>query len=249
MVNDIKTQSQAIFIKGVDVILPPRCPVSGDIVDAQGMISPASWQDIDFIADPICGSCGIPLSFEVGDNGKCMACFDNPPTYSSSRSALQYNDASRNLILGFKHGDKAHVVNSFIPWMVRAGQDMIAEGDYIIPVPLHYRRLVARRYNQSALIAEYLSMLVDILHLPLAMKRVRSTPSQGHLSQDDRRKNVSKAFDVTAQYRDKIKGKIIILVDDVYTTGATVNECARILLYYGAAKVHVLTLARVINER
>ncbi len=249
MVNDIKEKTQSIFIKGVDVILPPRCPVTGDIVDAQGMISPAAWQDIDFIADPICCSCGIPLSFEVGDDGKCMDCFNNPPIYSSSRSALKYNDASRNLILGFKHGDKAHVVRSFIPWMVRAAHEMIAVSDYIISVPLHYRRLVARRYNQSALIAVYLSVVVDIQHLPLAMKRVRSTPSQGHLSQNDRRENVSKAFDVTAKYRHRINGKTIILVDDVYTTGATVNECARILLNYGAEKVHVLTLARVVNDR
>ncbi len=246
--NNIKMQARSILVRGVDIILPPRCPVSGDIVDAQGMIASGVWADIDFISDPICPCCGIPVGFGVDEDGKCMACFDNPPIYSSARSALKYNDASRNLILGFKHGDKTHIVSSFVPWLMRTGVDIINEADYLIPVPLHHKRLISRRYNQAALIAGELSNSTNVPHLPMAMKRVRSTPSQGCLSQDDRRKNVSQAFDVAEKHKSDLGGKVIILVDDVYTTGATVNECARILLKYGAKKVHVLTLARVVNE-
>ena len=244
----VQSTLKSILADGLNLILPPRCPVTGDMVDAQGMISSDAWRDLVFIADPLCAHCGVPLVFETEGNARCVTCLETPHVYYSARAALQYNDISRGLILGFKHGDKTHVIQSFVPWLKQAGTEMLGQADYLIPVPLHPARLIMRRYNQAALIAGALSKSSDIPHLPTAMKRVRATPSQGHLTSDERTKNVQEAFDVSPKYRDMIKGKSIVLIDDVLTTGATVNECAKLLYHHGAGQVDVLTLARVVFD-
>ena len=236
---------KSVLAEGLNLILPPRCPVTGDMVDAQGMISSDAWRDLVFIADPLCAHCGIPLAFETEGNARCVTCLETPPVYHCARAALQYNDISRDLILGFKHGDKTHVIQSFLPWLKQAGREMLGQADYLIPVPLHPARLIMRRYNQAALISGVLSKAVDVPHLPTAMKRVRATPPQGYLTSDERAVNVQEAFDIPLKYQEMIKGKSIILVDDVLTTGATVNECAKLLYSHGAGQVDVLTLARV----
>lgn len=238
-------QLQSVVTSGVDLILPPRCSVTGEIVDVQGMISAVAWADLQFISEPFCEICGIPFEFESGST--CMSCIDAPPPYDVSRSALIYNNTSRDLILGFKHGDKTHVVRSFIPWLQKFGAELLAESDFLIPVPLHPYRLILRRYNQAALIANDLSKKTSIPHLSNAMRRRRATVSQGHLSHEERQKNVRKAFDIHPKFKELIKGKVIVLIDDVYTTGATVKECSTILKENGASKVYVLTLARVLK--
>ena len=239
------TYTQTVIKEGADLILPPRCPLSGEMVDSQGMISAKAWGELDFIAEPYCQICGIPFDFESGNT--CMDCLDNPAPFISARSALIYNDASRDLILGFKHGDKTHMVRSFVPWLQKSGANMLEGADYIIPVPLHRWRLLARRYNQAALMGEALSCTLGIEHLPMALQRTRSTPSQGHLGTDERAKNVKKAFAVNEKYKDLLKDKKVILIDDVYTTGATVKECSRVLIKFGVREVHILTLARVLR--
>lgn len=235
-------------MQGVDVILPPRCPVTGEIVDAQRMISAAAWAGLDFITDPICACCGIPFEFEdKGERGKCIACLHDAPPFDTARAALIYNDTSREVILGFKHGDKTHMAPSFVPWLMRAGGDMLAQAHYLIPVPLHHMRLLSRRYNQAGLIAGVLEKETGVKHIPAALRRIRATPSQGHLKTDERAKNVRKAFDISPTYHGVLQGKNIVLIDDVYTTGATVNECTKILKRAGASRVDVLTLARVVK--
>ncbi len=238
--------TKSVVQDGVDLILPPRCTLSGEIVDTQGMLSAGAWSGLHFVADPYCVTCGIPFEFESGS--ECLECMDTPPPFSSARAALIYNDTSRDLILGFKHGDKTHLVRSFIPWMQKSGEGMLAQADYLVAVPLHTRRLIARRYNQAVLIADALSKATEIEHLPCAMIRSRATVSQGHLKTDERAKNVKKAFDVHPAFKDRIKDKVIVLIDDVYTTGATVKECTKTLKDYGASEVHILTLARVLKS-
>ncbi len=244
-------RTKDVVMRGVDVILPPRCALTGDMVDAQGMISAAAWAGLDFITEPFCDQCGIPFDFEYdadAEQGKCLSCIDFPPPFRSARAPLIYNDISRDLILGFKHGDKTHMVRSFVPWLRRSGAQMLAQADYLIPVPLHRRRLIARRYNQAAIIADALSKASGVDHLPMALRRTRSTPSQGHLKTDERAKNVRRAFDVDEKYAERLKGSAVILIDDVYTTGATAKECAKTLIKGGAARVDVLTIARVLKE-
>lgn len=237
------------FMQGcVDMVLPPLCVVTGEVVDRQGMIAPEAWQILDFIAAPYCSRCGVAFDYEVEEGIECARCLEHPPSYDSARAALVYNDGSRSMILDFKHGDRTLNVLAFTPWLERAGQDMLEEADYIMPVPLHRWRLVARRYNQAALIAQALSVRCDVPTLIDGLRRVRATKPQGYMNFEKRRRNVKAAFSVDAHYLDKVKGTRIVLVDDVYTTGATVNECAKILRKAGAARVDVLTLARVMKE-
>ncbi|MBU0800823.1 MAG: ComF family protein [Alphaproteobacteria bacterium] len=232
----------------LDFILPPRCPATGDVVDAPGMVSPGAWDGLRFIAAPVCACCGLPFGFEAGAEALCLACLRDRPPYASARAALAYDDGSRNLILRFKHADQTHVVFTFIPWLKMAGRDMLATADVIIPVPLHRGRLLKRRYNQAALLADALSRATKIKWLPHTLRRHKATTPQGFMTARARLLNVKRAFAVPESRRADIAGKNIVLVDDVYTTGATVIECTKTLLAAGAAAVHILTIARVVRE-
>lgn len=229
----------------LDLLLPPRCPVSGEIVDAPGLIAPHIWSKLSFIEAPYCHGCGLPFSFEIGAGAICATCAAAPPVFTQARSALLYDDASRDLILAFKHGDRLESVPALVPFMTRAGAELIAQTDYLVPVPLYRWRLLRRRYNQALLLAYGIGRTARKAVLPDSLFRVRSTPVQGHMKSDARAKNVKNAFGVRVKDRAEIAGKNILLIDDVYTTGATVSECAKALLKAGAAQVNVLTLARV----
>lgn len=238
------------FMKLIDCVIPPRCVVTGDIVDAQGTLSPQAWGHLHFISDPQCDSCGYPFDFDMaeeGAGGLCAACHKSRPYYQQARSCVVYNDASRDMILSFKHGDQTQSVPVFIPWLYRTGKDFWEEADYIIPVPLHRWRLLKRRFNQSAIIANYLSKKTKIPALLNCLQRVRATETQGHLQAAQRKRNVKNAFDIHPKHKAQLKGKKIVLIDDVYTTGATVNECTRALLKAGVSRVDVLTIARVVK--
>lgn len=254
----IKEITQTTLRAALDTILPPRCVVTGEMVDRQGMISPAAWAELDFINDPICDKCGVPFGFELSGLAEvagfeteggihCMQCLDYPPPFETARAALKYNDASRDMILGFKHADQTHAALAFVPWLKMAGQGMMEDADAFIPVPLHRWRLLKRRYNQASIIAHYMSKETNIPVLHQALTRTRATATQGHLNFKERRKNVKKAFAVNEKYAASVKGKTLILIDDVYTTGSTVKECTKALMKAGAKKIHILTLARVVK--
>ena len=153
-----KTTLETLWSAAIDTLLPPRCLGSGEVVDAQGMVSPAFWSQLQFIEDPFCKTCGIPFNFEIVNDALCAACMDMEPRFDRSRSAVTYNEASRKLVLAFKYGDRLHSIHTFAPWMIRAGQALIDETDIVIPVPLHHRRLRERRFNQSALLAEEIAV-------------------------------------------------------------------------------------------
>lgn len=234
----------------VDFILPPRCIVTGEMVDRQGMVSAEAWKNLNFISDPQCVRCGFPFDFDTGEAKEgniCGVCQKEPPVFDKARAALVYDDASRDIILGFKHGDQTQSVPSFVPWLMQSGYDLLEKADYLIPVPLHRWRILRRRFNQSALIAQYLSKEVRIPYLLEVLERVRATETQGHLQVNERKRNVRNAFSVNSDYLDDIKNKHLVLIDDVYTTGATVTECTKVLLKAGAASVDILTLARVVK--
>lgn len=234
--------------KAVDVVLPPRCVVTGEIVDRQGMIAPQVWAGLNFISDPVCGCCGFPFEFEVDKESLCARCLAERPVFASARAALVYDDQSRSLLLRFKHGDQTHTVATFLPWLKRAGAGILEQADVLVPVPLHRFRLLQRRYNQAALIASALAKDCGLPWLPLALRRDRSTPSQGHLGFRERQKNVKGAFSVHPRSLPHVQGKTIVLVDDVFTTGSTASECAKVLLKAGAKDVHVLAVARVVRS-
>jgi ComF family protein len=233
----------------LNLVLPPRCVVSGEEVDRQGMIAPHIWSKLDFVIAPYCDKCGIPFEFDTGTGTQhCASCIQKTPEYDSCRSALKYNDASRDMILGFKHADKLYAALAFMPWLKAAGADMLSNADLIIPVPLHRWRLISRRYNQAAILAQRLSKETGIPVSVDALSRTRHTPSQGHLKAGERAKNVRRAFGLHPNREALVSDKNIVLIDDVYTTGSTVNECAKVLKRAKAAKVDVLTIARVVRE-
>lgn len=232
----------------VDSVLPPRCVVSGEIVERQGMVAPQIWAELDFVSAPCCACCGFPFEFEVEDKTQCTACLAHKPPFETARAALKYNEASRSIVLGFKHADKTFAVKAFTPWLKRAGAHMLAEADFLLPVPLHPFRLLARRYNQAALMAFELGKATGVPCLPDALLRTRATHSQGHLSAKERHRNVRRAFAVNPRHKNMLQGKTVILIDDVYTTGSTVRECSKSLLRAGVGRVHILTLARVVHD-
>jgi len=245
MPGPLKKQMKKIGNHAVDFILPPLCPATGEMVDILGMVDAKYWQSLSFIPAPYCKTCGMPFAFEATDL-QCGDCLETTPKYNEHRSALAYDDASRELILRFKHGDQTHAVKAFTPWLKQAGVNLISKTNCILPVPLHRMRLIKRRYNQADLMArDMIRDLPDIDYRPDGLIRVKNTASQGHKKAKDRKANVSKAFTANPNYN--FNGKIILIIDDVYTTGATLNECAKTLYNAGASEVNCLTLARVVK--
>lgn len=161
---------------------------------------------------------------------------------------MRYDEKSRDLILALKRADRLDLVPAFAKWLARAGREMVAEADVVVPVPLHRLRLWTRRFNQSAVLAQELARNAGLASDPFVLERVRATPSQGQMpSARARRRNVVGAFRVAPARRAAIAGKTVLLIDDVFTTGATVGACARTLKRAKADKVLVLTLARVVR--
>lgn len=236
----------------INLLLPPRCPITGEVVDRPGMVSGRAWASLRFVAQPSCDCCGLPFdvveeSVLGGQDALCAVCIAEPKIFAKARASLVYDDASKPLILSFKHSDQTQLTVTFGPWLYSAASPFIAETDMIIPVPLHWVRLLRRRYNQSAILAQSLARLSQKPCYPDALIRQRNTPTQGHLNAKQRHENVKSAFAVRPKYTQMIAGKNILLVDDVYTTGATIEECAKVLLNAGAQRVDVVTLARVVR--
>lgn len=227
------------------MVLPPRCVACGTLVGATGTLCPPCWARLRFIGPPLCERCGLPFLFAPADRMLCGACIAAPPIFTRARSALLYDEASKPLVLGFKHHDRTYAADGYAAWMARAGAELLAAADLVAPVPLHRWRLLRRGYNQAALLIRGLSTLHPMRPAYRLLHRRRATPSQGTLSRDLRRDNVRGAFTLHPDWHPAVSGCSVLLVDDVLTTGATVSECARVLRRAGAARVEVLTLARV----
>lgn len=231
----------------LDSILPPLCLGCGEIVAEPGALCAACWPGFSFIAPPHCARCGTPFAEEIGDNALCGACLRRPPRYRKARAALVYDDSSKRLVLPFKHGDRTDMARSCGRWMARAGADLLAEAELIAPVPLHWRRLFTRRYNQALLLARAAARQSPGRLAPDLLRRARWTGSQSGLRAEERRDNVRRAFALNPRWAAQVKGKAVLLVDDVLTTGATAESCTLALQRAGARHVDVLTLARVVR--
>ncbi len=231
----------------LDALLPPQCLSCRTPVDRQGSLCATCWSEIDFITDPLCAACGTPFEYDAGTGALCAACIAEPPVYARARAALRYDDRTRSLVLGFKHGDRTERAATFAGWMVRAGAALIADADLIAPVPLHRLRLAARRYNQSAMLANAAGRASGVSIVPDLLVRTRATPSQAGRNRRARADNVRGAFAIRPGRTDRLAGKRVLVVDDVLTSGATLGACAKALLRGGAASVDALTLARVVR--
>ncbi|OHC74934.1 MAG: amidophosphoribosyltransferase [Rhodospirillales bacterium RIFCSPLOWO2_12_FULL_58_28] len=237
------------FRLALNTLLPPQCMGCGVIVDGAGALCPPCWDKADFVTPPHCAVCGLSFEFDPGEGGLCGACARERPVYRRARTVMAYGEISRKLIIAFKHGDGVEAVPAFSRWLVRAGADLILDADLAAPVPLHWTRLFARRYNQAAMLALAVGRQTGIAVSPDLLVRRKRTRSQGGLGPEDRRRNMKGAFAVRPSMVDAIRGRNILLIDDVMTTGATVSACARTLLDAGAAAVDVLTLAMVMRPR
>lgn len=230
----------------LDALLPPRCLCCGGAVDRQGGLCPGCWTALNFIAPPVCACCGLPFEYAAEDGNLCGACLAEPPAFTRARAVLVYDDGSRPLVLSFKHGDRIHAAAAFGAWLARAGAELLTDADLLVPVPLHRGRLFRRRYNQAALLTQAMSKRTGVPTIPDLLLRQRATPTQGGLDRKGRHRNVKGAFRLRPGL--SVAGKRVIVVDDVLTTGATLAECARVLTKAGAARVDVLTLARVVKS-
>jgi ComF family protein len=229
----------------LDLILPPRALDEGaGAVQSLGL-SAQAWGRITFIEAPCCDACGAPFAYDQGEGALCPACHARRPAFDRGRAACLYDEASRDLILKLKHADRSDLAGLFARWIARSAGDLIAGADALIPVPLHRLRLLSRRYNQAAEIARRLSARSGVAYFPDALKRVRATRSQGGQSASGRRRNVAGAFCVPPGWRRRIEGRRLVLIDDVLTTGATLEGCARALRTAGAAGVDIAVIARV----
>jgi ComF family protein len=235
----------------IDALLPPLCLGCHAVVGTPGTLCAACWAKVGWLAPPLCACCGLPFEFDpgiaTGEEVRCAACLRDPPAFARARAVFRYDEASRDLILAFKHADRTHAAPAFGQWLARAGGELLQQADIVAPVPLHWLRLAWRRYNQAALIARCAADAAGRRCVPDLLIRQRRTPSQGELGRAERRRNVRRAFAVPARHACNVRGARILLVDDVFTTGATVDECAKTLLAGGAAAVDVLTLARVVR--
>ncbi len=232
----------------LDLLFPPLCIACRAPVAGPGALCAACWQTIRFLDGPLCETCGVPFEFDPGPGTNCAACIARPPAYDKARAVMRYDEASRGPILALKHGDRLDLMPGFARWLDRGGRALLDEAGLIVPVPLHRYRLWTRRYNQSAELARAVARLSGKPADFLCLVRSRDTPSQGAMpSAKARRRNMLAAFKVPPGHKSAIAGRNLLLIDDVLTTGATADACARALKRAGAAKVFVLALARVVR--
>jgi len=234
---------RALWRTGLDLVFPPQS-LDGAPTLAGGL-APETWARIHFLDGPVCDGCGQPFEYDQGPGARCGGCMARPRAFQSARAACLYDEASRDPILKLKHADRLDLAPLMARWISRAARELIAEADGLVPVPLHRGRLFRRRYNQAAEIARPLAALTGVPYLPDALVRRRATETQAGKSGAGRRRNVAAAFAVPAARAAQVAGRRLGLIDDVMTTGATAEGCARALKKAGAARVDVAVVARV----
>lgn len=232
-----------------DLLLPPLAHDAPEAAASAGL-TPGAWSRVTFLEDPVCDGCGMGFEADAGAFAdRCAACLAQPYAFARARAACVYDEASRGLILKLKHADHQPFAPLFARWISRAAAPLLAEADAVVPVPLHPLRLLSRRFNQAAEVARPLARDAGLDFLPDALIRQTHTASQGGKSARGRRLNVKTAFAVASSGARRVKGRRILLVDDVLTTGATAEACARALLDAGARAVDLAVVARVRSAR
>jgi ComF family protein len=231
----------------LDIALPTLCvscrePVAGDGV------CPACWAGLSFIAPPYCPRLGIPFVYDPGPGLLSMEAIAAPPAYQRARAAVRYDDTAKALVHGLKYQDRTDLAPVMGRWMARAGEELLSDADLLVPVPLHWRRGFSRRFNQSGMLAKIIEQQTGVPVAGDALRRIKPTRQQIGLTKSERALNVQGAFKVAPDRRAVIENRRVILIDDVLTSGATIDACARALLRAKARQVDVLVFARVVES-
>lgn len=244
MTSHLKLWGQALL----DTLLPPSCLACDAPVPADGQFCLPCFRQANFISAPFCGHCGVPLPYGL-PGALCTHCADTPPLFSRARAPLRYDELAKRLILPFKYADRTEAARGLAVLMARAGAELLAAADLLVPVPLHPARLRRRRYNQSVLLAVDLGRRAQRPVARDALRRIRATAPLGGMDRATRAAELAGAIAVRAGAEQHLRERNILLIDDVMTSGATANACAAALLAAGAARVEVLTATRVADPR
>lgn len=229
------------------VVYPPTCIGCGGATGEPHTLCPRCWTGIAFIERPFCERLGTPFPVDLGIPLLSPAAIADPPVFERARAAARYDAGARRLVHRLKYGDRLELARALGHMMARAGAELLADAEVLVPVPLHRRRLWWRRFNQAMELARAVSKKSGVPCDPFLLARVKPTKSQVGLSKAQRGENLQGAFRVPAEARARLAGRRVLLVDDVLTTGATANAASRALLRGGAARVDVLAFARVVQ--
>jgi ComF family protein len=228
------------------LLFPPVCAGCKRQVSEPGALCGGCWSKLRFLEKPWCTVMGTPFAHDMGDNFLSAEAIADPPPFERARAAVAYLGVARQLVQGLKYNDRTDLAPWMARWMLRAGAELVAEADIVVPVPLHWRRFLLRHFNQSAELARAVAALARLPFEPAAVRRVKMTRRQVGLSASERADNVRAAFKVPSRHDISVRGRRVLLVDDVYTTGATVSAVTKALRKGGAKAVDVLTFARVL---
>ena len=238
--------ARAVGRRLLDFALPPRCPACGTITPEPHLFCLSCWQSLAFLGEPCCARCGLPFPFEAASEAECGRCLADPPRFDRLRAAVAYGPVARRVALKLKYSGRPGVAETLAALMLRH----VHPGDeaLLVPVPLHRWRIWKRGYNQSALLASALARRSGVPARLDLLRRKRATPPLRGLGRRERALAVRGAFEIPRDRRVEIEGRRVILVDDVFTSGATADACALTLKRAGAAAVDVLCWARVVSE-
>src|SRR4029077_16594976 len=236
--------ARTVLRSALDLALPPLCAACREPVDGKGLC-PACWSRLSFITRPYCERLGIPFVYDPGPGILSMEAIADPPAYRRARAAVRFDEVARALVHALKYGDRLDLAPMMGRWLAQAGGELLAEADALVPVPLHWRRHWARRFNQSAMLAAAVSNASRVALAARSLQRVKFHAQHVVVSRTQRAANIQGAFQVPPDAKAEVVGRRLVLVDDVLTSGATVEGCAKALLRAGARNVDVLVFARV----
>jgi ComF family protein len=242
----VRAHAKAAWLGIVDLLTPPKCLDCGVAVTQGAGLCSSCWLKQHHISEPVCDALGIPFAYDEGEGALSPEAIANPPDWNRGRAAVAFDEHSKTLLHALKYNDRHEAGLAMARMMVAAGHRLLAEADVIVPVPLHRYRLWQRRFNQSAILAREIAQATNKPVVLDGLERGKATRTQVGLDAEARRRNVKGAFSVPVEKLPLIAGKRVLLIDDVRTTGATANACARALMKAGSQQVDLLTFALVI---
>lgn len=230
----------------IRTIYPPRCLMCGGLVETDFGLCGPCWRDTPFIGGAVCDLCGLPLPGGTEDEiSQCDDCLITPRSWERGRATLLYADTGRRLVLSLKHGDRHDIAQPAARWMARSAQRLVVPDMIVTPVPLHWSRLLRRRYNQSALLARGLATELKLDHCPDLLQRHLRTPTLDNRPAEERRNILQQSIRAHPNRLKFLQNRTVLVVDDVMTSGATFDACAQALTDAGASQVFVIALTRV----